>query len=69
MLWIEYRDHGTTTRFETDDRNNATEILTNVVLDPAAELIDFDYDLDGVLDETLRRLDSVKIGYPVPEVA
>jgi hypothetical protein len=67
MLWIEFRDHGTSTRFETDDRDNASELLRNVVLDPAAQLIDFSYDLDGVLDDTLRRLESVRIGYPVSE--
>lgn len=67
MFWIEYRDHGTRTLFETDDRENAETVLTHVVLDTSAQLIDFSYSLDGSIDDVLRRLDSVVIGYPVKE--
>lgn len=67
MFWIEYRNNGTLTRYEDDDRETASLLLVAIVLDAHAELIDFSYSLDGALDETLARMESVKIGYPVKE--
>jgi len=58
-----------TTLFETDDLTEATFVLQGAVLNPETELIDFSGDLDGALDETLRIMDSVKIGYPVETAA
>jgi hypothetical protein len=62
--WIEFRDPGTLTRFETDDWVAAVSLLESAVLDVHAKLINYSYSLDGSIDDLLRRLDSVKIAYP-----
>jgi hypothetical protein len=65
--WVLFR-HPTdkqTTLFETDEWPLAVTVLEGAVINPDAELIDYSYSLDGSIDDTLRRLDSVKIGYPV----
>jgi hypothetical protein len=66
-FWIEFRQptDRTTTRYESDDLTEATFVLQGVVLNQDAKLIDYSYSLDGSLDETLLRLDSVQVGYPV----
>lgn len=65
MFWILFRAHGTRTLYETDDYGLAVTVLETVVLDAYADLIDYSYTLDGSIDDLLRRLDTVQIGYPV----
>jgi hypothetical protein len=69
MFWILLRDHGTMTRFETDREDDAVFMLKEAVLDPATTVVDYSGTLDGSIDDLLRRLDSVKIGYPVAKAA
>jgi hypothetical protein len=58
-----------TTLYETDDRDDAVSVLRGAAMSPVIKLIDFSPELDGELDETLRVMEGIKIGYSVGTAA